>query len=105
MKPKNQNKSSDWLSEVFDRVERERGDYVKSRFYVVERTPSKCYRRGDGHGGSELDWTSEKVVIVSDYFGTKAKAQAFLDAHDPDEGNKLEIKQDKLYRKLVEKWY
>lgn len=104
MKPKGQD-DSNWLSKQFDRIERERGDYVKSRFYVVEVTPRKHYYRGNGHGGTEGAWTTGKEVIVSGYFSRKAQAEAFMNAHDPDEGNTLEVRQDKLYRKLVETWY
>lgn len=103
MKPKK--KPGNWLNEVLDDVERRRGEYVKSRFYVVEITPSTSYRRGDGHGGSEIDWTREKRVVTSGYFSNKTQAQKFLDAHEPDKGNKLVIGQDKLYRRVVEEWF
>lgn len=96
---------TDWLREILDDVESRRGEYVKSRFYVVEVTPPKRYYRGDGHGGSELDWTSGKTHIVSGYFPNKTKAEAFKDEHEPDDGNRLEVRQDKLYRRVVEEWF
>lgn len=86
-------------------IKASRGDYVRSRFYIVEVTPPQSYRRGDGHGGSEIDWTREKSVTVSDFFDTKEEAQAFLDEHEPDEGKSLKIIENKLYRKVVETWY
>jgi hypothetical protein len=94
-----------WLNDLLDDVERRRGEYVKSRYYVVEITPRKAYWRGDGHGGSDRDWTDTKTIIVSDYFQTKPAAQKFLDEHEPDDGNRLEICQEKLYRRVVEEWF
>jgi hypothetical protein len=105
VKPKNEPLGAGWLARELDRIDAARGDYVTSRWYVVEITPSKSYRRGDGHGGTEIDWTREKVVRRSAYFNLKSQAQAFLDKYEPDEGSTLKIREDKLYRTVVETWY
>lgn len=104
MKPKNTSKGY-WLTEELERIEQRRGEYIRSRYYVIEITPSKRYDRGNGHGGSEYAWSREKRNKVSEYFTSKPQAQDFLDMHEPDEGKTLAIVEEKLYRKMVEKWY
>lgn len=94
-----------WLSELTDRIIEDRGEYVKSRFYIIEKTlPVRLYQN-DGHGRLEPFWTSVKTDRVSDYFDLKEDAESFLDAHEPDEGKTLEIKEERLYRRVVETWY
>lgn len=86
-------------------MEKERGEYVCSRFYIVEIVPSKRYSYDNGHGGAEYGWTSRQDIRQPYKFETRKDAQKFLDEHEPDEGNRLEIREEKLYRKTVEKWY
>lgn len=94
-----------WLWDELERVKERRGEYIRSRFYVVEVTPSQRYDQGNGHGGYESAWTKQRIVMVSDYFDTKEEAEDFLNKHEPDEGKTLETREEGLYRRTVEEWF
>jgi hypothetical protein len=92
-----------WLDRSLDRIDRKH-PVIAERWFVNEVTPSVRYSRGDGHGGSDWDWTREKRVRVSDYFKSKAKAQEFINEHEPDAGKTLEIYHDKCRRYVHDRW-
>lgn len=104
MRPKNRPPSANWLAEELERVRKRRGEYIRSRFCIIEITPPKRESYGDGHGGTEYGWSMAKRNRVSGYFPTREQAQAFMDLHEPDRGKSLEIKEEKLYRRVVEEW-
>ncbi len=94
-----------WLQEALEDARRRRGDYIKSRYYVVEITPPRRYSYGDGHGGWEYDWTNTHEVRVSQYYERKEDADRFIEEHDPDQGKSLAIRKNELYRRTVEEWH
>lgn len=104
MKRKGEKKLS-LMEELKQNIDASRGEYIRSRFSILEVTPPQRCIQGDGHGGSEIIWIGEKRVAVSDFFDTREEAKAFMDEHEPDEGNSLKIVEHKLYRKVVETWY
>lgn len=93
----------DWLAEHSARMHAER-PVVKSRWFVVEITPAKRIWVGDGHGGSDSDWTDELVQVVSPNFDEEQLAEQWLEQHEPDEGKRLEIRKQNLRRRIYEEW-
>jgi hypothetical protein len=105
MKPKNAEPRKNWITEQLDRIEKNKGTYLRSQFYIIEKTPSEHYYSGDGHGGRESNWTKAIARRVSSDFETFYLAQVFMDKHVPDKGNFLSIVEERLYRKTTETWY
>ena len=104
MKPKSEQRN-DWLKEVMENVVKRRGEYVRSRYYVVEVTPGYEYSYDNGHGQAAYGWQPACEKRVSEYFDTEEKAQYVVDTHDPDPGKILAIRKDDLYRRTVEEWH
>lgn len=68
------------------------------KWAVIEHTP------GYNTGGYYDTDVPAKNVVVSDYFKTEAEAQTWMDAHEPDKGNKLFIQRYRLLRRVYEEW-
>ena len=102
-KKKDSNKH--WLDEVLDEVKSRRGTLIKYRWFIVEVTPSERVPVGNGHGGTDWKWSAKTNVLVSDYFDSEEKAQAFLDEHEPDEGKTLELRREGLFERAVREWH
>lgn len=93
-----------WLDRVLDDIER-RHPIIETRFYVVEVTPRVRYNRGDGHGGTDYEWTDEVNTKVSPYFKTKKGAVNWMNDHVPDEGKTLSVMKQNKRRTIEEKWW
>lgn len=93
-----------WLDRVLNDVER-RNPIIETRYFVVEITPSRREDVGDGHGGIEYQWSTEKQDRVSPYFRTKKSAVKWMDEHVPDDGKSLRVMKQNKRRTITEKWW
>jgi hypothetical protein len=93
----------DWLREDAERRKREQ-PVIKTRWFVVEHTPSRRFATGDGHGGTDYEWTHATYKVVSDYFDNVKDAMSWMDRHEADKGKTLEVKFQNLRRKTVDQW-
>ena len=98
--------NDNWLEDVFREIDEKKKNspIIKSDFQVVEVTPSKPYRRGDGHGGSEPAWTQEKRHVVAKGFETEEAAREWMKDYEPDKGNEFKIRQMNLRRFTEDRW-
>lgn len=71
---------------------------IRFSWHVVEHTP------GYNTGGYYDQDIKARNVKVSPDFDTEAEAQAWLDEHEPDEGNSLVIKRMRLVRRVITEW-
>jgi len=72
------------------------GAVIAHRWYVIEIRPA--YEDYDGY------YVPPKTVAQSPYFDTQEEAQEFLDTHDPDDGNTLKLRHQKLYERIERRW-
>lgn len=93
-----------WLTRELNDIER-RNPVIETRFYVVEVTPSHRYSVGDGHGGTDYEWSDEVNTKVSPYFKTKKSAVKWMGDHVPDEGKTLAVMKQNKRRTIEEKWW
>lgn len=90
VKPKTE-KSDNWMRDEFERINRDH-PVVATRYYVAEITPAYSGRQGDGHGGSERVFYAAESRMVSPHFYKELEdAQAWMDAHEPDDGKELKV--------------
>lgn len=106
VKRKTTDTNGDWLTKLLRDTEEKKKNspVIKSDFQVVEVTPSKQYRRGDGHGGSEVDWTQEQRKVVAKGFPTEEAAREWMKDYEPDKGNEFKIRQMNLRRFTEDRW-
>ena len=97
--------SQDWLEMRLEQLDKDH-PIIDTRYYVVEITPSRQVRipNGDGHGGSTYDWVGPEETRVSVYSSGKASCEAFIEAHEPDEGKTLDIRTEHKRRFTTERW-
>ena len=105
VKPKNEKTWNVKLQDLAKDLIARRGTPIDERWYVMEVKPARRYRTGDGHGGSELQWTREVHSKVSPYFGTRQEAEKWAEGFEPDEGNRFEFKKQTLYERVVREWH
>lgn len=71
---------------------------VRIKWQVIEHTP------GYNTGGYYDTDVPAKHVVVADDFETEKAAQDWMDAHEPDEGNRLYILKRRLIRRESFSW-
>lgn len=83
-------------------LERQKADLdahtIRFRWCVVEHTPA--YNTG-GYYDQDI---KAKNVVVSEYFDTEEQAIAWRDRHEPDEGNTLFVKRERLVQRSYQEW-
>lgn len=86
----------DWLRQHLKDLD-ESQPVIRSRYCVIEVTPSKRYSDEYQDG-----WTQQKQKQVSDWKDTKEELQSFLDKFEPDEGNTFAIRKENL--RAIQQW-
>lgn len=85
-----------WLRDCLDDID-ERSPVIRSRYCVIEITPSKRYSDEYQDG-----WTDQKQRQVSDWKNSEEELQPFLDKFQPDEGNTFAIRKENL--RAIQQW-
>lgn len=91
-----ENDFQDFLRKSKERLDAE---IIGTRYYINEHTPEYDY--GDG-------WSRPnpaKNVKVSGYFDTLEQAREWMDRHEADKGNTLQIRKQHKRRKVTIGWY
>ena len=95
-----------WLESYEEELteRRKKNPIITTRWFVVEITPPVRYATGDGHGGTDWDWTYESREVVSPMFQHEYQVKAWVEQHEPDDGKKLEINRENLREFTERKW-
>lgn len=95
-----------WLESWIEEHEKRKRDnpIIKTVWYVVEITPSYRYATGDGHGGTDYEWSNTREDRVSPEFDTRKDAEAWMNEHEPDHGKILKIDSVNLRRFTEDRW-
>lgn len=84
------------LAEHAERIDREQ-PIIRSRWYVVEQTPSVCI--SDEYGDR---WTDVRIRQVSGYYNSREGAVAWIEHMEPEKGNHFTIGRDNL--RQISQW-
>lgn len=81
-----------------EELERE-SPVLETRWFVVEVTPARRF-----YDGYDYVWSDESAARVSKFFNSEDEAQKFMDQHEPDDGNALEVRHQNLREYKHKRW-
>lgn len=98
MKKKDQKSIVDILREASEKLDRE-SPVLATRWFVVEVTPAQKF-----YDGYDYVWSDKREDRVSKFLDSEGAALRFIDAHEPDDGNTLEVRHQNLREYKHKRW-